>query len=60
MKMINKPNKQVQTLLIKISKSDAIQLLKAENDDWKEKYWTQGVVFSDLKVWIRKTIGDLS
>lgn len=54
MKMIQSPNKQIIKLLERIHEADAIELFTVKNGDWKKEYFTQGCIFMDFKIWIRK------
>lgn len=54
MKTIKCPNKSIEKLLRQISESDAIELFKVKNGEWKKQHWHQGITFTDLRVWIRK------
>lgn len=58
MKIIKRPNKSIEELLKKISKSCAMQLYAKDGEKWKELYFTQSQTFSDFKIWIKNTFKD--
>ncbi len=56
MKIVERPNKQIVKLLLKIADSDAVQLYKVVGDEWKKTYFTASLTFADFTSWIKKNL----